>query len=123
VFPVIITILSNCSLARTLTTSYRIYIDGSVSGSRFSSQASPLLAHLVQQTALLVPHPTDSERTLWDARHDVGPFTGKDDIQEEDEIRLNGEWIKTATVEDDLGVGVLGSGSDYTVFLQRIGVS
>ena len=50
--------------------------DVSVDGSQWSAGASPSLAHLIRDVALKVPHPTDNTRTLWDARHDVGPFDG-----------------------------------------------
>lgn len=55
--------------------------------------------------------------TLWDATNDDGPLGG--DINEEARLMYE-EQFKLA---DDLGVTPLGSGSDYTVFLQHIGVS
>ncbi|KAJ4474266.1 Zn-dependent exopeptidase [Lentinula aciculospora] len=99
-------------------------LDGSASGSRFSVQASPSLAHLVYGAALDVPHPTDTNKTLWDATHDAGNYFG---AREDGNIVLDAEAaaIREASIhaQDELGVGVLGSGSDYTIFLQRIGVA
>lgn len=97
--------------------------DGSASGSRFSSSASPLLSHLVQQAAIDLPHPTDAHRTLWDATKDDGKFLGEsaDGVShiDADVVALH----ESQKLADGLGIGVLGSGSDFTVFLQRLGVS
>lgn len=90
--------------------------DSSVSGSRFRANASPSLAHLVRGAAEDVPHPTKPGLSLWDATKDSGVFRGA----------VNDEVLEMYDAEqqqaDDLGVTPLGSGSDYTVFLQRIGV-
>ena len=82
--------------------------------------ASPSLAHLIRETAKRVPHPTASGRTLWDARTDRGRFYGN----------LSGDAVDLINAEMDAGITgnelssirPLGSGSDFTVFLQRIGV-
>ncbi|KAF4575136.1 hypothetical protein EYR36_006492 [Pleurotus pulmonarius] len=71
-----------------------INLDVSVAGSRWGAGASPSLAHLIKQVALDVPHPTVAGKTLWDAQSDTSSL-----------------------------LGPLGSGSDFTVFLQRLGVS
>jgi N-acetylated-alpha-linked acidic dipeptidase len=67
-----------------------------------------------------IPHPSDSNRTLWDARNDVGPFTGpvNGDVLEQYQVA---QQKRQAAYET--GVVPLGSGSDFTVFLQRLGVS
>lgn len=93
--------------------------DSSVSGSRFSVSGSPSLAHLIRQTAEELPHPTEAGRSLWSATSDSGKLFGlnassgavSSDVRE-------GEITSTAPI----GVNPLGSGSDYTVFLQWIGV-
>lgn len=87
-----------------------------MSGSRFRANASPSLAHLVRGAAEDVPHPTKPGLSLWDATKDSGVFAGevKSEILEMYEAEMQ--------QADDLGVTPLGSGSDYTVFLQRIGV-
>ncbi|KAG7440790.1 Zn-dependent exopeptidase [Guyanagaster necrorhizus] len=101
-----------------------VNLDVSVGGSRYSAQASPLLAHLVQQTALDIPHPTDKDRTLWDATKDTGTYFG---ARKDGETVIDPDVVARseahANAVDALGVGVLGSGSDYTVFLQRLGIS
>ncbi|KAF5391031.1 hypothetical protein D9757_004051 [Collybiopsis confluens] len=99
-------------------------LDGSVSGSRFHVQASPSLAHLIRGAALDVPHPTDRNQTLWDATKDSGKFFG---IRDDGEAILGNDagaaYEGASNVQDDLEVGALGSGSDFTIFLQRIGVA
>lgn len=59
-----------------------------------------------------IPHPIKENATLWDARQDVGPFIPPNTT------------ITQETFADDLqsSIGVLGSGSDYTAFLQFAGV-
>ncbi|KAJ8473913.1 hypothetical protein ONZ45_g16122 [Pleurotus djamor] len=91
-----------------------INLDVSVAGSSWGASGSPTLAHLIKQTALDVPHPTQPGKTLWDSRSDVGPFSGNlsQPIVEESSRKRTSSLIPP-----------LGSGSDYTVFLQRLGVS
>jgi N-acetylated-alpha-linked acidic dipeptidase len=88
-----------------------------VSGSRLSSSASPLLAHLLRNTAEQIPHPTSEGRSLWDASSDNGELYGE---------KLDAEALvmyeEAQSIADSTGVKPLGSGSDYTVFLQYIGV-
>lgn len=92
----------------------KLAADVSVSGSRWETSASPSLAHLIQRSAQDVPHPTDAQKTLWDAHFDVGPYEGPMDAE------FARMWdTKTS---DEPRIGPLGSGSDYTVFLQRLGV-
>lgn len=104
-------------------TSKSWHADGAASGSRFSASASPSLAHLVRNAALDLPHPTEPGKTLWDATKDTGKYFGA----REDVVVWDAEaasiYEASMTAQDDLGVGTLGSGSDFTVFLQRIGVS
>ena len=90
----------------------------SVGGSQWNAAGSPSLAHLIQKSAQDVPHPTDPSRTLWDARLDEGPFSGPAD-PEFMEIYQSMQSKKASVT----GIPPLGSGSDYTVFLQRLGVS
>ncbi|KAG5639289.1 hypothetical protein H0H81_004950, partial [Sphagnurus paluster] len=97
-------------------------VDVSVSGSRWQAGGSPSLAHLIKKSALDVPHPTVEGKTLWDARHDEGPFG-----IERSNMTIDIEFLNNyITVEKEhhassTGVNPLGSGSDYTVFLQRLG--
>jgi hypothetical protein len=88
------------------------YTDVSTSGSRFNAQASPLLSHVVRHAADDLPHPTKDNATLWDATKDTGDYFGIT-AQTVDEEYL-AVRARTTNTADDIGVGVLGSGSDYT---------
>lgn len=109
----------------------RLHKDSSVSGSRFSVAASPSLAHMMRETAEDIPHPTIKGRTLWQARFDSGTLSGPVDPEiqqmydEEFGQYLNGPEIfenGSPVRSEYVGVSPLGSGSDYTIFLDRIGV-
>ncbi|KII94951.1 hypothetical protein PLICRDRAFT_128324, partial [Plicaturopsis crispa FD-325 SS-3] len=95
-------------------------LDSSVSGSRFGASASPSLAHVYRQAAEDVPHPTDAGRTLWDARSDSGKLFGNGTEVDSEVLAM---WEAEAQALDSIGVSPLGSGSDYTVFLQHLGVA
>ncbi|KAI0000023.1 hypothetical protein BJV77DRAFT_1058302 [Russula vinacea] len=94
-----------------------VNLDTAVSGSTFGAAGSPLLAHFIRKTAEDLPHPTDPRRTLWDATTDRGKLFG-----EYDDIDSVGTEVETQAA-DSVGIRPLGSGSDYTVFLQRLGVA
>jgi len=82
--------------------------------------ASPSLAHLVRETAKIVPHPTAAGSTLWDARNDRGKLYGN--LSDEAIVQINAEMDSEISDNGLSSVRPLGSGSDFTVFLQRIGV-
>ncbi|KAI0700724.1 Zn-dependent exopeptidase [Cytidiella melzeri] len=94
-------------------------VDSSAAGSRFRLNASPSLAHLVRGAADDIPHPTKPGLSLWDATMDSGVLTGP--VKEEALATYEAELQQQQA--DYLGVTPLGSGSDYTVFLQHIGVA
>jgi N-acetylated-alpha-linked acidic dipeptidase len=114
-------------------------IDVSVRGSRANFWGSPSLAHLIRDIAQSIPHPTESSknRSLWDARDDVGPFTGNLTLINGNvgsfgvgvEMDAGADFMDALVEREAMdadtrstGVKALGSGSDFTVFLQRIGV-
>jgi N-acetylated-alpha-linked acidic dipeptidase len=78
-------------------------------------RGTPSLAHLFRQVALDLPHYEDKNRTLWDARNDLGVFAGPAEQVVSSAIRTQ-QQVATTVIRP------LGSGSDYTVFLQRLGV-
>ncbi|KAE9396298.1 Zn-dependent exopeptidase [Gymnopus androsaceus JB14] len=108
-------------------------VDVSSAGSQWDVSASPSLAHVIRQTAMDVPHPSEDNKTLWDARHDEGPFKPFGPVVEVGYMRADADVIeayesqKALRLKNELGkgtgVGPMGSGSDYTVFLQRLGVA
>jgi len=97
-----------------------VNLDSSVSGSRYSMKASPSLSHLVRETAELVSHPTVANSTLWDARTDRGKLYGN--LANEAIVQLNAE-MDTEIGNELSSIKPLGSGSDFTVFLQRLGIA
>lgn len=65
-----------------------------------------------------VPHPTAPNKTLWDAGSDIGPF--RDGVADAEFMAMYES--KQQLKASETGIPVLGSGSDFTVFLQRLGV-
>ena len=101
-------------------------VDVSVAGSRWVVVGSPSLAHLMRRTSEDVPHPTKEGKTLWDAIGDKGPYKGL--LSSLNNTVDPGIWEVHMKEEEELKasqtkVAPLGSGSDYTVFLQRLGVA
>ncbi|KAG8683917.1 hypothetical protein FRC09_015726 [Ceratobasidium sp. 395] len=95
-------------------------VDVSAAGDNFNLAGSPSLAHLIRQAALDIPHPSDANRTLWDAKDDLGPYTGPIDKDVLEQFEVAQKERKAAY---ETGVTPLGSGSDFTVFLQRLGIA
>lgn len=101
-----------------------------MSGSQWLSSASPSLATLIKQAATEVPHPFIPGKTLWDARTDVGPYTPANfssafgNILPEVDAEFMDRYKKEKLERDEATIGVwpLGSGSDFTIFLQHLGV-
>lgn len=90
-------------------------------GSQWEIFGSPSLAHLLKGSAQDVPHPTQAKKTLWDALYDSGPYPG---AQGAEFAEMWTQQNKVLLRKDETTANVLplGSGSDYTVFLQRLGV-
>lgn len=72
--------------------------------------ASPSLAHLVQETAKLVPHPTAAGRTLWDAQNDRGKLYGN--LSGEAIVQINAEMDSEISDNELSSVRPLGSGGE-----------
>ena len=96
-----------------------INIDVSVAGSQWIAASSPALAPLIVETAKEIPHPTKVGKTLWDAREDTGPYKGEVDPGFGALYNASQRQGRASYT----GIDPMGSGSDFTVFLQRIGVS
>ncbi|KAK7052865.1 Vacuolar protein sorting-associated protein 70 [Paramarasmius palmivorus] len=99
-----------------------VNVDVSSAGSRWAASGSPSLAHLIKRTALDVPHPSIKGKSLWDATEDDGPFHDPDDSVDEEFI-ANYQKAEKRRRDSSLGIGPLGSGSDFVVFLERLGVA
>ena len=71
-------------------------------------------------------HPTVEGKTLWDAREDQGPYN---DLIQSLNATADEDFLDLYSQEQGLqraastDIRPLGSGSDYTVFLQRLGVA
>jgi N-acetylated-alpha-linked acidic dipeptidase len=83
-------------------------VDVAVSGPNFSAAAVPSLKQFVRQVAQTVPSPVSGE-TVYD--------TWKAHRSDTNEHRP-----ANAPIDGDVRVGDLGSGSDFTPFLQHVGV-
>jgi N-acetylated-alpha-linked acidic dipeptidase len=87
-----------------------INVDEATHGPHFSPSASPLLFSAIREAARDVPDPARPERTLADAWREDAGFIGVM------------SYATAAGARQELPVAVLGSGSDYTVFFNRLGV-
>lgn len=90
-----------------------INLDSAVTGADLNMSGSPSLRELARQSAAAVPDPNkdDSVGGLW-------------------EQRMAEKWASTSTIDleqadetFELHLGALGSGSDYTVFLDHLGIA
>ncbi|KAJ9099261.1 hypothetical protein QFC21_004142 [Naganishia friedmannii] len=93
-------------------------VDVSVSGSNLGMSASPSLAHLMRHAAMQVEHPTDKNRSLWSMQDGGDWNTFNQEIK-----GLSADIDYEEMFASELKVKALGSGSDYTAFLQRYGVA
>jgi len=101
-----------------------INLDSSVSGANFGAAGSPSLSHLLRRVADFIPHPTDPKRSIWSSQTDVGPFAGNiSSLQSQTSALQAFEIAAKRLAPASLDVAPLGSGSDFTVFLQHIGIA
>lgn len=98
-------------------------LDSSVSGQHFRAGASPSLAHLVQGAAKKVQR---GDKSVWDTRlpesEKAALGVQSSDLRSQSVAQLGLSNPRTEA-EGGTGVRPLGSGSDYTAFLQRCGVA
>lgn len=88
-----------------------INVDEATHGRQFSPSASPLLFAAIRDAARDLPDPGSPDRSLADAWRESAGFIG---VQ---------SYATAAGDRDDLPVAILGSGSDYTVFFNHLGVA
>jgi N-acetylated-alpha-linked acidic dipeptidase len=94
-------------------------MDVAVSGPKFGASSVPSLKQFLREVAKAVPSPKGS--TVYEAWRQAGQ-PGADATQVPTEAIGEMRRIPAAQVRKDVPVGDLGSGSDYTVFLQHMGV-
>jgi N-acetylated-alpha-linked acidic dipeptidase len=88
-------------------------LDVAVSGPNFNAQAVPSLKGFVREVTRHVPSPKGGTvYTVWKEQRERNR-------QEPDPTQNR---VPNARVENDVPVGDLGSGSDYSVFIQHLGV-
>jgi N-acetylated-alpha-linked acidic dipeptidase len=89
-------------------------LDVAVSGPNFNAQAVPSLKGFVREVTRQVPSPKGG--TVYEVWKEQREKTAR---QEPDPTQNR---VPNAKVENDVPVGDLGSGSDYSVFIQHLGV-
>jgi N-acetylated-alpha-linked acidic dipeptidase len=90
-------------------------MDVAVSGKKFGASGTPTLKEFIREITKVVPSPQGG--TVYDAWKKASDQSAENHPQETSTFRP-----PPAAVHDDVPVGDLGSGSDYTVFLQHLGV-
>ena len=93
-------------------------LDSSVSGSNYGAAASPSLAWLMRNTAEEIMSSADETRSIWDSKGVAGDWKAwKAEVYGEEDIDPE------ILFQSETGVETLGSGSDFTAFLQRYGIA
>ncbi len=87
-----------------------INVDEATHGRLFSPSASPLLFSAIREAARDLPDPGAAGRSLADSWRENAGFIGV------------GSYATPAGAGESLPVAILGSGSDYTVFFNHLGV-
>lgn len=91
-----------------------INVDASASGPQLSASASPPLAAVIRAAAAAVPDPGASGKTVADSwREHAGAKN----------VRSYATDSVAKRAGEELPVAILGSGSDYTVFFNRLGIA
>jgi N-acetylated-alpha-linked acidic dipeptidase len=93
-------------------------MDVAVSGSKFGASAVPSLKQFLRDVAKAVPSPKGG--TVYDEWAKANQSTAE--TARPSEAIGESSRMPVAQARQDVPVGDLGSGSDYTVFLQRLGV-
>jgi N-acetylated-alpha-linked acidic dipeptidase len=88
-----------------------INVDASTSGSEFSASASPTLAAVIRDVAAAIDDPGAAGRSVADSwRQKAGAKNVR-------------SYASGERMGEELPVAILGSGSDYTVFFNRLGIA
>jgi N-acetylated-alpha-linked acidic dipeptidase len=95
-------------------------MDVAVSGSKFGASAVPSLKQFLRDVTKVVPTPKGG--TVYEAWQKASQPEANPSTQSPAEPTGENRRIPAAQVKSDVPVGDLGSGSDYTAFLQHLGV-
>lgn len=94
-------------------------MDVAVSGPKFGASSVPSLKPFLREITKVVPAAKGGVvYDNWQAENRAGSNSGQEPTEAVGDVRR----IPTAATNSDAPVGDLGSGSDYTVFLQHLGV-
>jgi N-acetylated-alpha-linked acidic dipeptidase len=93
-------------------------MDVAVAGKKFGASGVPSLKEFIREIAKAVPSPQGG--TVYDAWKTASQ--PKDERYRSEESRNGNSRLPAAAFPGDVPVGDLGSGSDYSVFLQHLGV-
>ena len=93
-------------------------MDVAVSGKKFGASGVPSLKEFIREISKAVPSPQGG--TVYDAWKIASQ--PKDEKHRSDENKTGNSRSPAASFPGDVPVGDLGSGSDYSVFLQHLGV-
>ena len=88
-----------------------INVDEATHGRQFSPSASPLLFNAIRDAARDLPDPGSPGRSLAESWRENTGFVG---VQ---------SYATSSGGSEELPVGILGSGSDYTVFFNHLGIA
>jgi N-acetylated-alpha-linked acidic dipeptidase len=91
-------------------------MDVAVSGKKFGASGVPSLKEFIREITKVVPSPQGG--TVYDAWKKASQPSAENNRPQE----TNAYRPPPVAMPNDVGVGDLGSGSDYTVFLQHLGV-
>src|SRR2546425_5239753 len=94
-------------------------IDVAVSGSKFGASSVPSLKEFLRDVTRTIPSPQGG--TLYEVWRKANQAR-RESVQEPTEAIGDTSRLPIAQGKGDAPVGDLGSGSDYTVFLQRLGI-
>ena len=95
-------------------------MDVAVSGSKFGASAVPSLKQFLRDITKVVPSPKGG--TVYEAWQRASQPEASPSTQSPSESVSESRRLPAAQVKADVPVGDLGSGSDYTAFLQHLGV-
>ena len=95
-------------------------MDVAVSGSKFSASAVPSLKQFLRDVTKVVPSPKGG--TVYEAWQKLSQPEATPSTQSPAEAVGENHRMPAAQVKSDVPVGDLGSGSDYTAFLQHLGI-
>jgi N-acetylated-alpha-linked acidic dipeptidase len=95
-------------------------MDAAVSGPNFGASAVPSLKRFVRDVAKAVPSPKGG--TVYDTWRATVDYARRSSPQNPDAGNFSARKVNSQDPKADVPVGDLGSGSDYTGFLQHLGV-